>query len=74
MARYYCLTGFILTTEMLGIQIIPINSSKMKLSGEQEPLVGGYIGTLDKPVVAEGPIFVNGGLYHFTVPVGYCGL
>ena len=54
----------------LGIQIIPINSSKMKLSGELEPLVGGYIGTLDKPVVAEGPIFVNGGLYHFTVPVG----
>jgi hypothetical protein len=54
----------------LGIQIIPINTSKMKLSGEQEPLVGGYIGTLDKPVVAEGPIFVNGGLYHFTVRVG----
>jgi hypothetical protein len=54
----------------LGIQIIPSNASKMKLSGDQEPLVGGYTGTLDKPVIAEGPIFVNGGLYHFTVRVG----
>jgi len=54
----------------LGIQIIPANSSKMNLSGEQEPLVGGYIGSLDKPVIAEGPIFINGGLYHFTVRVG----
>ena len=55
---------------VLGIQIIPSNMSKMKLSGEQEPLVGGYIGTLHKPVIAEGPIFVNGGLYHFTVRIG----
>jgi hypothetical protein len=54
----------------LGIQIDPVNSSKVKLSGEQEPLVGGYVGSLDKPVIAEGPIFVNGGLYHFTVRVG----
>ena len=54
----------------LGLQIVPTNTSKVKLSGEQEPLVGGYLGSLDKPVVAEGPIFVNGGLYHFTVRVG----
>jgi hypothetical protein len=54
----------------LGIQVIPTNTSKIILSGQQEPLVGGYIGSLDKPVIAEGPIFVNGGLYHFTVRVG----
>src|SRR5215467_6763926 len=54
----------------LGLQIVPANTSKMKLSGKQEPLVGGYLGSLDKPVVAEGPVFVNGGLYHFTVRVG----
>ena len=54
----------------LGIEIVPVNTSQVKLSGEQEPLVGGYIGPLDKPVIAEGPIFVNGGLYHFTVRVG----
>ena len=58
----------------LRIQIIPTNASKIRLSGEHEQLVGGYIGTLDKPVIAEGPIFVNGGLYHFTVPSWYCGL
>ena len=54
----------------LGIQIIPANTSKSRLSGEREPFVGGYSGTMDKPVIAEGPIFVNGGLYHFTVRVG----
>ncbi|HEY7571466.1 MAG TPA: hypothetical protein VH796_08855 [Nitrososphaeraceae archaeon] len=54
----------------LGLQVDPVNTSKVELIGEHEPLVGGYLGSLDKPVIAEGPIFVNGGLYHFTVRVG----
>lgn len=28
-----------------------------------------YTGTLDTPVVVEGQIFLNGGLYHFKVRV-----
>ena len=28
-----------------------------------------YTGTLDRPVVVAGPIFLEGGLYHFKVRV-----
>jgi hypothetical protein len=54
----------------LGIEIDPTNTSKISIRGQQESLVGGYIGTIGNPVVAEGPIFLNGGLYHFAVRIG----
>jgi hypothetical protein len=56
---------------MLGIEIVPNNSTHgVKIEGEQEPLIGSYIGTLVNPVIAEGPIFLKGGLYHFKVRIG----
>jgi hypothetical protein len=55
----------------LGIEIVPINSTDgVKIDGEQEPLIGSYVGTLVNPVIAEGPIFLKGGLYHFKVRIG----
>jgi plastocyanin len=53
----------------LRIQINPSNSSQVSISGQQDPLLGAYIGTSDSPVVASGPIFINGGLYHFIVRI-----
>jgi hypothetical protein len=54
----------------LGIKIIPTNTTKTRLSGPQEPLVGGYLGAVNNPTIAEGPIFMNGGIYHFAVRIG----
>jgi plastocyanin len=53
----------------LRIQINPSNSSQVSISGQQDPLLGAYIGTSDSPVVASGPVFINGGLYHFIVRI-----
>ncbi len=53
----------------LRIQINPSNSSQVSISGQQDPLLGAYIGTSDSPVIASGPIFINGGLYHFIVRI-----
>jgi len=53
----------------LRIQINPSNLSQVSISGQQDPLLGAYIGTSDSPVVASGPIFINGGLYHFIVRI-----
>jgi hypothetical protein len=56
---------------VLGIEIAPNNSTGIvKMDGEQEPLIGSYVGTLDNPVIAEGPVFLKGGLYHFKVRIG----
>ncbi len=55
----------------LGIEIAPNNSTaKVKIVGEQEPLIGSFVGTPVNPVIAEGPIFLKGGLYHFKVRIG----
>ena len=55
----------------LGIEIAPNNSTDgVKIDGEQEPLIGSYVGTLVNPVIAKGPIFLKGGLYNFKVRIG----
>jgi plastocyanin len=53
----------------LRIQINPSNLSQVSISGQQDPLLGAYIRTSDIPVIASGPIFINGGLYHFIVRI-----
>jgi hypothetical protein len=53
----------------LRIQINPSNSSRVSISGQQDPLLGAYLATPDSPVIASGPIFIKGGLYHFIVRI-----
>jgi len=53
----------------LRIQINPSNSSQVSISGQQDPLLGTYIATSDSPVIASGPIFIKGGIYHFIVRI-----
>lgn len=53
----------------LRIKINPSNSSRVYLSGQQDTLLGAYMGTSDSPVTASGPIFIKGGLYHFIVRI-----
>jgi len=53
----------------LRIQIKPLNMSQVVVYGEQDPILNAYSGTYDSPVVASGPIFLEGGLYHFIVRI-----
>ena len=54
----------------LKIQMNPGNTSKIAISGgEQDPLLGTWIGTQTNPVIVSGPIFLSGGLYHFIVRI-----
>jgi len=53
----------------LRIQINPSNSSQVSISGQQDPLIGAYVATPDSPVIASGPIFIKGGIYHFIVRI-----
>ena len=53
----------------LRIQMKPRNTSQITVYGEQDPILNAYTGTQDSPVIAAGPIFANGGLYHFKVNI-----
>jgi len=54
---------------ILRIQMKPSNMSQVVVYGEQDPILNAYSGTYDSPVVASGPIFLEGGLYHFIVRI-----
>lgn len=53
----------------LRIQMKPSNVSQVVVYGEQDPILNAYGGTADSPVIAAGPIFLEGGLYHFIVRI-----
>lgn len=53
----------------LRIQMKPSNLSQVMVYGEQDPILNAYGGTTDSPVIAAGPIFLEGGLYHFIVRI-----
>ena len=56
-------------TSNLRIQMKPSNVSQVVVYGEQDPILNAYGGTADSPVIAAGPIFLEGGLYHFIVRI-----
>ena len=53
----------------LKLEIVPKNSSTTKIYAQKDPILDTYTGTLDNPVIVEGPIFLEGGLYHFKVRI-----
>jgi hypothetical protein len=59
----------------LKIQVNPINMTSKAAStaivsgGEQDPLLGILTATQTNPIIASGPIFVRGGLYHFIARI-----
>ncbi|MGE0243810.1 MAG: hypothetical protein AB7F53_08410 [Nitrososphaeraceae archaeon] len=56
-------------TGNLGIQMRPSNTSHITINGEQDPILIAYTGDMEHPVSATGPIFADGGLYHFIVTI-----
>ena len=53
----------------LRLQIRPKNTDLVTVYGEPDPILQAYSGTENSPVIAEGPVFLEGGLYHFIVRI-----
>jgi hypothetical protein len=47
----------------------PRNTSQITVSGDLDPILNAYTSQGSGPVVASGPIFLEGGLYHFIVRI-----
>ncbi|HSF01064.1 MAG TPA: hypothetical protein VLA48_09250 [Nitrososphaeraceae archaeon] len=56
-------------TGNLGIQMKPSSADQITINGEQDPILLSYTGDMEHPVSATGPIFTEGGLYHFIVSI-----
>ena len=53
----------------LHLEMKPMNTSQIVVNGDQDPILNAYTGTPENPVTASGPIFSQGGLYHFKVQI-----
>ncbi|MDR4492602.1 MAG: hypothetical protein R2685_17190 [Candidatus Nitrosocosmicus sp.] len=53
----------------LTIEMQPRNQSQVRVNGELDPILNAYTSSESNPVVASGPIFLDGGLYHFNVRI-----
>jgi hypothetical protein len=53
----------------LKIEMKPSNAEQIVVYGEPDPILQAFTGTENSPVVATGPIFSEGGLYHFIVRI-----
>ena len=53
----------------LTLQMQPRNQNQITVFGELDPILNAYSSRGQSPVVASGPIFLEGGLYHFIVRI-----
>ena len=53
----------------LKIEMKPSNAGRITVYGEPDPILQAFTGTENSPVIATGPIFSEGGLYHFIVRI-----
>jgi hypothetical protein len=56
-------------TGNLGIQMRPSSADHITINGDQDTILLSYTGDMEHPVSATGPIFAEGGLYHFIVTI-----
>lgn len=53
----------------LFIKVRPSKQEKVVFNADVDPITAAYIGSKDSPVLATGPIFLEGGLYHFVIEI-----
>lgn len=53
----------------LTIKVYPTNEGEIEISGEKEPLLGGWMATETKQIELRGPVFSSGGLYHLEIAI-----
>lgn len=51
------------------IKINPTNEDEITITGDKEPVLGGWIATEETPLEMTGPIFSSGGLYHYEIEI-----
>lgn len=53
----------------LTIKAYPTSEGEIEITGEKEPLLGGWMSTDAKPIELRGPVFNSGGLYHLEIAI-----
>ena len=53
----------------LFIDVIPDSTEEIKISGEQDDLLGAWYATESKPIEISGPIFQSGGLFNVEIEI-----
>jgi hypothetical protein len=53
----------------LKVEMKPSNAERITVYGEPDPILQAFTGTENSPVIATGPIFSEGGLYHFIIRI-----
>jgi len=53
----------------LFIKVRPTAQPNLVVNAQKEPILDGWIGSRDAPALAQGPIFLEGGLYHFAIEI-----
>ncbi len=51
------------------MKVRPANTERVTIDAVKEPILDGWIGEVDAPALATGPIFTQGGLYRFEIEV-----
>ena len=69
MVNNYYQIGFIIQQGILKIQIQPKNSSNITISEQLDPILNAYHNQGPDNVLTSGPVFLEGGLFHFIVKI-----
>lgn len=51
------------------IKINPTNEDEITITGDKEPVLGGWTYTEETPLEITGPVFKAGGLYHYVIEI-----
>ena len=51
------------------IKINSINEDEITITGDKEPVLGGWTSTEETPLEITGPVFKAGGLYHYVIEI-----
>ena len=60
---------FFATDGELIITINPTNEDEITITGDKEPVIGGWTATEESPLEISGPVFSSGGLYHYVIEI-----
>ena len=60
---------FFATDGELIITINPTNEDEITITGDKEPVLGGWTATEESPLEISGPVFSSGGLYHYEIEI-----
>jgi len=51
------------------IKINPTNENEITITGDKEPVLGGWTSTEETQLEISGPVFKAGGLYHYVIEI-----